>query len=84
MDAGAPPVDDTSNAASASDQVAAEEPQGPQADPRYPLKVQYCSVCTLPAEVHEYHSRNQFQKYASLLSLGFCFGTSVMMNFCRR
>ncbi|CDF41043.1 unnamed protein product [Chondrus crispus] len=62
MDAGAPPVDDTSNAASASDQVAAEEPQGPQADPRYPLKVQYCSVCTLPAEVHEYHSRNQFQK----------------------
>lgn len=30
--------------------------------PLYPLKVQYCRVCTLPAEVHDYVSRNQFEK----------------------
>jgi density-regulated protein DRP1 len=31
-------------------------------DSRYPLSVPYCSVCGLPAEVHEYHSRSQFEK----------------------
>lgn len=29
---------------------------------KYPLKVTYCRVCTLPAEVHDYVSRNQFAK----------------------
>lgn len=63
--AGPAPVDDTSNVASASnaaEQPEADEPQGPQRDPRYPLTITYCSVCTLPPEVHEYHSRNQFEK----------------------
>jgi density-regulated protein DRP1 len=31
-------------------------------DPRYPLEVPYCTTCGLPAEVHEYHSRSQFDK----------------------
>ncbi len=30
---------------------------------KYPLKVQYCKVCMLPAEVHEYLSVSQFKKY---------------------
>lgn len=68
---GPAPVDeDTSNIASASNSAApagqsqldTDEPQGPQRDPKYPLNVVYCSVCTLPAELHEYHSRNQFEK----------------------
>ena len=28
----------------------------------YPLKVSYCKVCTLPAEVHEYLPKAQFEK----------------------
>lgn len=35
---------------------------GPTRDPRYPMTVIYCSVCTLPAELHEYHSTSQFEK----------------------
>lgn len=31
-------------------------------DPRYPIRVTYCDVCGLPAEVHEYLSRSQFEK----------------------
>lgn len=31
-------------------------------DPRYPLRVAYCDACGLPAEVHEYLSRAQFDK----------------------
>lgn len=32
------------------------------ADPKYPITVLYCSVCTLPAELHELHSSSQFEK----------------------
>lgn len=40
--------------------------EGPVRDPRYPLTVAYCTVCTLPAELHEYHSNSQFEKYVAL------------------
>lgn len=39
-----------------------EEPQKPARDPRYPLTVAYCPETLLPAELHEFVSRNQFEK----------------------
>ncbi|PXF49725.1 Translation machinery-associated protein 22 [Gracilariopsis chorda] len=39
-----------------------ELPQKPERDPRYPLSVLYCPVCTFPPELHEYHSRTHFEK----------------------
>lgn len=39
-----------------------EERATPAANPRYPLNVLYCPVCTFPAELHEYHSASQFEK----------------------
>lgn len=40
-----------------------EEDTGPKRDSRYPQTVPYCPSCTLPAELHEYNSKNQFEKY---------------------
>lgn len=42
-----------------------ELPQKPERDPRYPLSVLYCPVCTFPPELHEYHSRTHFEKYVN-------------------
>lgn len=58
-------------ASAAGDEVSAEVEQGPARDPRYPLTVLYCPISTLPAELHEYIPRNQFEKYVRTLVLRF-------------
>jgi density-regulated protein DRP1 len=58
--------DDRSDADNASSEVVGTDStlatNAVVSDSRYPLMVPYCSVCGLPAEVHEYHSRSQFDK----------------------
>lgn len=56
----------TSETAADGDETVPAEEQGPIRDPRYPLTVAYCTACTLPAELHEYHSNTQFEKYVCL------------------
>ncbi|KAI0556909.1 Translation initiation factor SUI1 [Gracilaria domingensis] len=70
MDVATPP-DETSTPSSAA---GPSQPQGvedaaaePVRDERYPLTVLYCSVCGLPAELHEFHSRSQFEKCSGWL-----------------
>lgn len=41
---------------------ARDAPGEAEKDPRYPLTILYCSICTLPPEIHEYHSKSQFEK----------------------
>lgn len=36
--------------------------ESPSRDARYPRSVPYCTICTLPAEIHEYSSKSQFEK----------------------
>ena len=48
-----------SNAQSPTDQ---QEEEGSKRDPRYPLHIPYCTSCTLPAELHDFVSNNQFEK----------------------
>ncbi len=47
---------DTTTAGGASTETAEE------ASPQYPLKVLYCPICTLPAEVHDSIPKSQFEK----------------------
>ncbi|CAN8070827.1 unnamed protein product [Agarophyton chilense] len=63
MDVASPSEDPPTAVAGPSQPPHPEDAEAPLLpDDRYPLSVLYCSVCTLPAELHEYHSRSQFQK----------------------
>lgn len=52
------PVVQTTDGADATDDTLTKTDR----DPRYPMAVQYCGVCSLPGEVHAYVSRSQFEK----------------------
>eukprot|EP00171_Calliarthron_tuberculosum_P002539 IDg2539t1 len=56
------PAAGSSSTAAPTDAAAAAPAVAKPAKPTYPLKVSYCRVCTLPAEVHDYVSRSQFTK----------------------
>lgn len=53
------PLNPESNAESPTDQ---QEEETSKRDPRYPLHIPYCPFCTLPAELHDFVSKNQFEK----------------------
>lgn len=53
--------------AAVTDPTAAAASDVPTRDPRYPLTVIYCPICSLPPELHEYHSKNQFEKCSDWL-----------------